>query len=150
MIGSHFDSFKPHSECYNHPHLKMQHPHYALLIDRLTRPLNLLSIPVIFTLLDDCPGLSYAWHSPQSRINSDTVCNASVPTRAGTLTKNNFKNHRRTPQITTNLSDMLCPHSYTTWETCQENTYHKISPQQVSLTVKFLKLGFSKRKVYLW
>jgi len=21
-IGSHFDSFKPHSGCYNHPHLK--------------------------------------------------------------------------------------------------------------------------------
>jgi len=33
------------------------------------------------------------------------------------LTSNGLKDRRLAPQITINLSNMLCPHSHTAWET---------------------------------
>jgi len=63
---------------------------------------------------------------------------------------NSFKDCRLAPQITTSLSGVFGPHSHANWETSQEVIHHKISPQQVCLTVKFFKVGFLKRKVHLW
>ena len=66
------------------------------------------------------------------------------------LTNNSFKDRRLTPQITTSLSGVLRPRSHVAWETFQEVTHPKITPQQARLTVEFLRVGFPKRKVHLW
>jgi len=66
------------------------------------------------------------------------------------FTNNGFKDRRLAPQITTNLSNVLRPHSHAAWETSQEVTHPKIAPQQARLTVEFLRVGFPKRKVHLW
>ena len=71
------------------------------------------------------------------------------PLSVAGLTNNGFKDRRLGPQITTSLSGVLRPRSHATWETSQEVTHPKIAPQQVRLTVEFLRVNFPERKVHL-
>ena len=64
--------------------------------------------------------------------------------------ENSFEDCRLAPQITTSLLGVLRLHLHAAWETFQEVTHPKTAPQQTRLTMEFLRVGFPKRKVYLW
>ena len=66
------------------------------------------------------------------------------------ITNNGFKDRRLAPQITTSLFGVLRPRSHAACKTSQEVTHPKIAPQQVRLTMEFLRVGFLKRNVHLW
>jgi len=88
-------------------------------------------------------GYPVHWCNPWTWVGSDATCNTSTPSQVGQLPGTTLRIINR-PHKLPQVSGMLHPRSYATWETSQEVTYHRIFPKHARLTVKFLKVGFLK------
>jgi len=106
--------------------------------------------PNIFASLGDSWRLSCL--SAQLTVaGQSTLILSTTPRPPSTLQliiRNDFKNYRFAPQITTSLYDIIRLRSHVAWETLHEVIHLKSSLAQTRLTIELLKVDSRKKKVH--
>ena len=66
-----------------------------------------------------------------------------------TIMRNNVKYWWLTLYVTTSLFNVLCPYSHAIWQNFSKCDHPKTNPQQVQLTIEFLRVSSWKGR-YMW